>query len=219
MTDSLRAPCPVSEPATTDAMARTAARRTQILAAAATCFREHGFHAASIAQISRVAGMSPGHIYHYFANKEAIIAAIIAADLERNLQVAERLRADAALITASVEHAIESVHQKLDPACAALELEIVAEAARNERVAAMLHEADTAQRNGFATTLRAIRQNFGHDDSDAEIAAMCELISALFEGLPVRCIANPDIDRTAIAQLVARFITDFVHTVRLTSAS
>ena len=163
--------------------------------------------------------MSPGHIYHYFANKEAIIAAIIAADLERNLQVAEHLRADAALITASVEHAIESVHQKLDPACAALELEIVAEAARNERVAAMLHEADTAQRNGFATTLRAIRQNFGHDDSDAEIAAMCELISALFEGLPVRCIANPDIDRTAIAQMVARFITDFVHTVRLTSAS
>ena len=196
-------------------MARTAARRTQILAAAATCFREHGFHAASIAQISRVAGMSPGHIYHYFANKEAIIAAIIAADLERNLQVAERLRADAAFITASVEQAIESVHQKLDPVCAALELEIVAEAARNERVAAMLREADAAQRRGFATSLSAIRQSFGHDDSDVEIAALSELISALFEGLPVRCIANPDIDRTAVAQMVARFITDFVHTVRL----
>lgn len=48
-------------------------RRAQILAAATDCFRELGFHGASIAKISQASGMSPGHIYHYFENKEAII--------------------------------------------------------------------------------------------------------------------------------------------------
>ncbi|OZA12110.1 MAG: TetR family transcriptional regulator, partial [Hydrogenophilales bacterium 17-62-8] len=35
---------------------RADARRDQIRAAAALCFREHGFHGSSIAQISKVAG-------------------------------------------------------------------------------------------------------------------------------------------------------------------
>ena len=44
---------------------RADARRAQIRAAAAECFRLHGFHGSSIAQISKRAGMSTGHIYHY----------------------------------------------------------------------------------------------------------------------------------------------------------
>ena len=70
---------------------RAAARRQQILNAAAQCFREHGFHGASIAQISKTAGMSPGHIYHYSENKEAIIAAIVAQDLEGLLTLTAEL--------------------------------------------------------------------------------------------------------------------------------
>ena len=42
--------------------ARADVRRQQILSAAARCFREKGFHGASISQISKAAGMSAGHI-------------------------------------------------------------------------------------------------------------------------------------------------------------
>lgn len=55
----------------------TAARRKQILDAAATCFRRDGFRGASMANISLTAGMSTGHIYHYFESKAAIIEAVI----------------------------------------------------------------------------------------------------------------------------------------------
>ncbi|MFH2083594.1 MAG: TetR family transcriptional regulator, partial [Pseudomonadota bacterium] len=40
---------------------RADVRRSQIRTAAADCFRQHGFHGTSIAQISKTAGMSTGH--------------------------------------------------------------------------------------------------------------------------------------------------------------
>ena len=47
-----------------------------ILHAAARCFVRDGFHRASISDICAEAGISPGHIYHYFENKEAIVGGI-----------------------------------------------------------------------------------------------------------------------------------------------
>ena len=51
-------------------------KRAEILAAAERCFGRSGFYRATIAQICDEAAISPGHLYHYFASKEAIIAAI-----------------------------------------------------------------------------------------------------------------------------------------------
>ena len=68
---------------------RTVQRRNQVLDAAAICFRNHGFHGASMAQISKTAGMSPGHIYHYFGSKEAIITAIVERDIEEMVEWTE----------------------------------------------------------------------------------------------------------------------------------
>ena len=111
---------------------RAEARRQQILSAAAQCFREHGFHAASISRISRLAGMSAGHIYHYFENKEAIIAAIVEHDLESLLQMTAELRAACDVRQALIARAAQGVIEQLDPLTAGLKLEIVAEAARKD---------------------------------------------------------------------------------------
>ena len=58
------------------------ARRNQVLCAAADCFRRKGYHGAGMAEISKTAGMSAGHIYNNFTNKEAIIEAIIQRNME-----------------------------------------------------------------------------------------------------------------------------------------
>ena len=124
-------------PATPDHPAeasRADARRAQIRTAAAECFRQHGFHGTSIAQISKAAGMSTGHIYHYFENKEAIIADIVAQDLQRLLTLTAELRAASDVKAAMIERAVEGVQENLDPGVAGLQLEIVAEAARNSAV-------------------------------------------------------------------------------------
>ena len=62
--------------------ARQQERRRQILAAAAECFAENGFHATSTAQICARAGMSPGNLFHYYASKAEIIEALIASDTD-----------------------------------------------------------------------------------------------------------------------------------------
>ena len=56
---------------------RAQARRQQVLTAAAECFRRRGFHGASMAEIAKTAGMSAGHIYNLFENKDDVIAAIV----------------------------------------------------------------------------------------------------------------------------------------------
>src|SRR5215212_379186 len=51
-------------------------RPAQILEAAIACFAKRGFHQTSMHDISTEAGVSVGLIYRYFANKEAVIAAM-----------------------------------------------------------------------------------------------------------------------------------------------
>ncbi|HEA15061.1 MAG TPA: TetR/AcrR family transcriptional regulator, partial [Pseudoalteromonas prydzensis] len=63
------------------------ARREQILTAAAECFRRKGYHGAGMAEISKTAGMSAGHIYNYFESKEAIIESIIEKDMEEMFSI------------------------------------------------------------------------------------------------------------------------------------
>lgn len=53
-----------------------AARKQQILTAAATVFAEKGFSRATIKDVARAAGIADGTIYNYFANKEALLMGI-----------------------------------------------------------------------------------------------------------------------------------------------
>jgi AcrR family transcriptional regulator len=53
-----------------------AARREQILAAAAECFARAGYHATTVADIAEAAGLSKGTPYLYFPSKEALFIAL-----------------------------------------------------------------------------------------------------------------------------------------------
>lgn len=197
-------------PAATADHPRGETRKAQILDAAADCFRDHGFHGASIAQISRLAGMSAGHIYHYFENKEAIIAGIVALDLERLLSLSAELRSAGNVLQAMLDCTEEGVRENLDPKAAGLQLEIIAEAARNPRVAEVVRAADRQVRESLAETFRAARKTMGHDDDEQVITALTELIAAMFDGLAIRSIRNPDIDGAMLTGMFQRVISAVV---------
>ena len=102
---------------------RTELRRDQVLDAAAQCFRAEGFHGASMARIAAAAGMSVGHIYQYFTNKDAIIIALC----ERNFVGFELLIPSSARDGEEfIEAWISQFIWWVDPVRAPLTLEIIA---------------------------------------------------------------------------------------------
>lgn len=191
------------------------ARRLQILAAAARCFCEHGFHGASISQISKAAGMSPGHIYHYFENKDAIIGAIVAQDLEHRLALTEILREVANTRCGLRAHVAEAITKQLDPYAAALKVEIVAEAGRNPKVAQIVREADAVGRKGLAAAICEIRSRSGYIDDESIIEGIVELFSALFGGVLLRSITNPGLDSEALTSRIVRIIEATLYANRV----
>ena len=51
-----------------------------------------------------------------------------------------------------------------------------------------------------------MRANCGHHDDDAEIAALTEVLAAMFEGLLVRSIRNPGMDPQIVIRKFQRVI-------------
>ena len=175
-------------------------RQQQILDAACDCVRRSGFHGASMAEIAQAAGLSVGQIYRYFENKEAIVAAIVAQDLaEMRAKFAEFETAGGSMVDMAIDQCARAVDRNYDPARAALVLEVLAEAARNPKVAAIVQAADAAER---ALARKLLDQAHAPGRDEAETLARGEVLSMLIEGMVMRSICNPDADRGEIERVL-----------------
>ncbi len=168
---------------------RAEARRQQVLTAAAECFRRKGYHSASMAEISKTAGMSPGHIYNYFVSKDAIIEAIIEQQMVEMFEVFASLQArPGVLIDVMVAGAADGVCNKLDPALASLKLEMLAETARNEKIAGMLRCVDSQARQRFLAIMQSERSLI---KDQADLQARITVMFSMFDGLLIRQTLQP----------------------------
>ncbi|GGC70894.1 TetR/AcrR family transcriptional regulator [Undibacterium terreum] len=177
---------------------RAQARRDQVLNAAAICFARSGFHGASMAEISKAAGMSPGHIYNYFDGKDSIIAAFVERDVERIAEKLLRMGQQEDVVQAMLDNVESGVTENLDPKIWSIPLEISAEAARNPKIAALLQDADRRSRQHLRENLVKARLQRGIQTSDAELDGRVEAIIALFEGVSLRSLKHPDLDKKSL---------------------
>ncbi|MDQ4053241.1 MAG: TetR family transcriptional regulator, partial [Actinomycetota bacterium] len=69
---------------------RTAATREALVGAARPLFAQHGYAAVSTDQIARAAGVTRGALYHQFAGKEELFAALLE---QMEAEIADRLAA------------------------------------------------------------------------------------------------------------------------------
>lgn len=179
---------------------RAAIRRRQVLDAAATCFRRSGFHGASMSEISKTAGMSAGHIYNYFASKDAIIAAFVEDNVARVMEIIRKMESQADPLQAIVDDVEQSVPENLDPDHWALPLEIFAESARNPAVAALSQDADRRTRARFREMLKAGRALHGLSVDDDTVDGRMEAVISLYQGLHLRGVHNPDLPIPALVE-------------------
>lgn len=159
-----------------------AQRRAQILDGARACFLRKGFHAATTAEISAEAGVSVANLYQYFPAKDDLVKALIEDDLAEDLALV-RVVDEAG----SLREGLEKIGDLLAadpeyPDYTRLKLEIVAEAARNPVIAAVVEEADAKMVRAVAALLER-RQNAGEVRKDADATVISHLILALYDGL------------------------------------
>lgn len=193
------------KPSTTKTEARAEAQRERILSAAQKCFVEYGFHAASMASIAETADMSAGLIYRYFANKNAVILAIVERQLEllrNDIQLNRRID----LPTEMAQHYGRSCMSDSRGMNAALLLEISAEATRDPQIAAALDHYDTTLRTTLSDWLVRSKQTGGHGLAGQIAPARALILQCLFEGLKLRETREPNLDRTLLTAALQEFV-------------
>lgn len=195
---------PVKQP--DKATTRAEAQRDRILKAAQLHFIRHGFHAAGMAGIAETAAMSPGLIYRYFDNKNAIILAIIERQLaERNRNI------DSLQLQPDWEQRICDLFlgwQRGDDSLmnAALFLDMSAEATRDPQIAEALAAADRAGRERFLDWLRQYAASQGAQPDDDELKARALVLQGFIEGLAIRAVREPDFSADGVAAAVRRLV-------------
>jgi AcrR family transcriptional regulator len=96
----------LDQPAHTRRERRVAARRVQILDAAARLFAEKGFHRTTTKDIAEAADVSEGTLYNYFENKEDMLLGIMS-------RLVETQHLTASLIWSIPDDAREFLHTML----------------------------------------------------------------------------------------------------------
>lgn len=192
----------IDTPARTKEPSRAEAQRERILCAAQKCFIEHGFHAASMANIAETAGMSAGLIYRYFENKSAIVLAIIERQLLESRRHVGQLRTCSDL-AAELLGLFESWRTR-DPGVmnAALYLELSAEATRDPQIADALRTSDDAMRRDLEAWMSRDRTEGGVGLPAATATTRVFLLQCFVKGLAMCAVRNPSIDHSALKSAI-----------------
>jgi AcrR family transcriptional regulator len=182
-------------------------KRAEILAAAERCFARSGFHGATIAQICDAAGISPGHLYHYFASKEAIIGAITGSGLEYAKARFAELTEDQDPIRSLVSE-FERL-EALNRTKSGVLLDVLAEAARNPEIGKVLRDTSEEMRRLLADFLRR-GQARGQIDPDLDADAAAALLISMIDSSKTLLVRAPAIDARRSAEVLDKMISRFL---------
>lgn len=173
-------------------------RRRQVLDAAGACFREEGFHGASMSRIAARADMSVGHIYRYFDSKEAIIIALVERDCAKFDTWLKRMISTAASIETIIANLRKGIPWLLNRDRAAIFLEMHAEAGRNPKIGAVLTELDRNLRELLKELIGRVRSS---QSTTLEVTeSTIEMVLLMLQGVAARVTINPDMNRRTLEE-------------------
>jgi AcrR family transcriptional regulator len=183
-------------------------KRGEILGAAIRCFTRDGFRGASTTDICTEAGISPGHLYHYFPSKEAIIEAMVDLGLAHSAERFEKILAASDVIEALLAD-IEENSLRFRPA-QILNLDGLAEAGRNPEFAKIIERHTGAVRRMWTDFLRQAQRQ-GRVDSGLDPDATANILIAIIDGSRAMPIRNPKLDikqsATHLRTMLVRFLS------------
>ncbi|MFG2039677.1 TetR/AcrR family transcriptional regulator [Dactylosporangium sp. NPDC048998] len=168
-----------------------AARRRQILDAAAACFAREGFHRTSMQDIVRESGISAGLIYRYFTGKDDMIAAIVAEWHERRTSL---LGEDPA---AGFLQVLRAVGDPANRAELSLAVQVWAETVRSPHIRDVARDNVDRPRRFAAAALAG---------AAPEPDALARVLIAIYQGLVLQTLWDDGVDHAAYVRAVAALL-------------
>jgi AcrR family transcriptional regulator len=190
-------------------------QRGRILAAAERCFARAGFHRATMQDVAREAGMSPGNLYRYFPSKDAIVAGLCERDqAELAADFAELGGVNDFLMSfrrIARKYLVDDPRER-----AVLVLEIWAESTRNPAIAAQCRAFEVGVKAGMARVIEAGRAK-GEIPADIDVGFVVDMICMLGDGLFKRRVLDEDFNAERdIGSMLAMFVALLNGVVRPT---
>ncbi|MDE1487800.1 TetR/AcrR family transcriptional regulator [Xenorhabdus bovienii] len=183
-------------------------KRQEILAAAHHCFLRNGLQGASISMICKEAAMSPGHLYHYFPSKDAIIEQM-ADDYLSKLHAHFSCHAEGEQTATVLLSELWIMKGWGDLSHCRILFELLAEAGRNERIRSILKENTDGVRELLSATLKA-GQSRGEVDPELDPQHTSAVLVAILDAAPMLPLMTSDINfdesRKLITTMVSRFL-------------
>jgi AcrR family transcriptional regulator len=175
--------------------AHLAARRRQILDAAAACFARDGFHRASMQDIVRESGISAGLVYRYFAGKDDVIAAIVTEWHDQRQVFAHGTVGER---TAAYLDYLRGVGEPASEPVLRLGVQIWAEAMHNRRIRELSRRNVDDPRVAVAAALAGVPLAPGVDPD-----ALARVLIAVYQGLALQTTWDETLDNEAYVATVA----------------
>jgi AcrR family transcriptional regulator len=183
-------------------------KRQEILDAAGRCFVRDGFRGASISSICAEAGISPGHLYHYFASKEAIIGAMTEAGLTYAASRFSHMMENSNVVAALVDE-IDRAKVGQEKGNRILVLDMLAEAGRNPVIGNILREHSAALCRLLGDFLRE-GQDRGQIDSQLDVDVTAALLISVIDGMKGLAMRDPGLDMTKASSLLQTLVVRFL---------
>ncbi len=185
----------------TPAEQRAERRRKQVLDAAEACFLKSGFHVTSMAEISKAASMSVGHIYNYFEGKEMIICALVERQVNEFLALLAQASESEQNFVEALKASLESDYKKgLTIAQVSLIHDVLAEIGRNDKITQAILAYDANVRRFLVEKCTAYKPEW----TPLEVTLRMELVLSLLNSCTFRYAVNPDLDISAYKAEIGR---------------
>ena len=187
-------------------------RRNQILDAAQRCFKKQGFHKTTLRDIAQEFGMSAGHIYNYFSNKEAIIEALVEL---RTQEFLDMIDTDKFADLPPEERMDKELGQVVDAYLnldnTSLSIAIMNEALINPKVYEIVVAAAIKVRNHIVESqLLAMKEERRYAPPYEVIESRCMTIRAMLEGLRLAHIFTPEMDVPLVREMAIKRIKQII---------
>lgn len=185
------------------------AKRRHIIDAAATCFAQKGFHATSTNEICIAAGMSPGNLFHYFPNKQALITAIAEEDRADMVERFTRLAKEDNVMEAIEQLTRELLALYANPVYVRISLEVASEAIKNSDIG-QLFLANEVLIKAQLTTLLERGKSKGQIDPSLPTDIAATWLIALADGALGRALIDRDFQEETYAPVLMQMIRRFL---------